>query len=177
MGWKMRELVARTDIRGLTRKAVLSEIASSCDGPTGLCWRSKHNLAKRLGTDVKTVRRMLVELESLGLVSTGEDRRTPQGAVQSFRLNVPGILALPSIEAADTRAELVEGGWGLRAPGLGVHSPGVRCSEPPEQNRTEEIRRTAKKKGASLRVVHSASDHLEHDPDFAAFVEAEERRR
>lgn len=180
----LRHIVELTRVDGFAPKCVLLHMADTVRDSL-LFFRSHTNMSKRLGTDVKTIRRNIGILEAEELIQRVGERLTPAGPVNEYRIRLDSILALPSIEPNDRRLELsaslgretkhegvgVEspGGEGLRAPGVGVESP-------TNQNYPNLNHKTAEKTELISRVEESAGSDLgfSNVEDFDAWL-AEKR--
>lgn len=175
-----RNVVELTLLKPFVTKSILLHIADTVRNELRF-WRSIKNVAKRLGTDEKTVRRHIKLLMSDGLLTCVGEKSVKNGtAVNVYRLELAAILALPCIESEDNRAELAKDlyrgseprGEGLRTPGGGAESP---------TNHKLPINspyKSAEKKEPHLELVEStrANAHLDDDPKLDAWV-AEAKRK
>ncbi len=104
----MRELVEQTHVKGFVLKAVLLHIADTVRDADPQFWRSQSEMAKRLGTDRKTIRRNLRALLKDDLISHVGDKWTVGNRTDVYEINIDTLMSLPCSVERNMRVKLVQ---------------------------------------------------------------------
>ncbi|WP_316292588.1 winged helix-turn-helix domain-containing protein [Aestuariicoccus sp. MJ-SS9] len=114
-------------------KALFKEMADPARAPEYVCWRSKMELAARMGTDKKVVSRHLAKLEAAGLIQPVGERVINGSNVLVWTVNLEAIFALPPARAGRNRTDLIDkikAESDGKAPGTENQPPGVLRATP-----------------------------------------------
>ena len=136
----MRELVEQTHVKGFALKAVLLHIADTVRDADLQFWRSQSEMAKRLGTDRKTIRRNLRALLKDDFISHVGDKWTVGNRTNVYEINTDTLMSLPCSVERNTRVKLVQ-----------KLSDQGRCREPHGEGSR-----------ASMEVVERPTNHTVH---------------
>lgn len=187
MSVRLRRIIESSRLGlGLAPKCVLLHLADAAQDPELVAWRSKRRMAAQLETDFKTIARNLDKLARAGFVSLRGERRVNGGAVDIFAVKVAAILRTPPVEAHDPRPEIAaeiaekaaQGGSGSEPAPQWLRASTVLVQNHPNGVNGEGTESFAKKRvGLNSALYARTDDHLDGNPDFAAWVDEKEAQR